>query len=217
MDRPLLSLTLSCSLLLPLLAGSACKKGEEKKAAPEAKTTEPIKVAEAVPTSEEGPVKADRALIDKSLEALADATLTQAGKEGDAGGLPPIKSDSGISCGVDPVLSEVLAHIGFDNKSLKAGAGFRFADVCIGWRPYIKPRTEMYYMISAGEESKETGLLEHRRCIRVRTAEGAFHKDAIMDGPCLELHRKAWAAAAEDAKVEEAAKAEESAKAAKSK
>ncbi len=197
MDRPLLSLALSSLLFVPAVA---CKKGENEKPKAEAKPAEQVIPEETkpAPEPEQGPVKADLALIDKSLNALADATLAKAGKDDAGKGLPPITGEIGLSCGSDGPVSDAVAHIGYDIASLKAGAGFRFADVCVGWRPYIKPRTEMFWMISAGEESKESGMLEHRRCIRVRVVDGALSKDAIIDGPCLEMHRRERAAAEAD-------------------
>jgi hypothetical protein len=190
MDRSLTTLALSCTLLVPLLAGTACKKGEKDKPAPEAKPAETVKEPVKTPVFEQGPVKADVALIDKSLQALADATLAVAAKPGDEGGLPSIKGENGISCGSDPEISAALAHVGFAPKGLQAGAGFRFDDVCVGWQPYVKPRLEIYWMISAGDESKQSGMLEHRRCIRVRSDKDTFSKDEIMDGPCLGVHRR---------------------------
>lgn len=188
MLRSRILLTLSCFLCSSILVGSGCKKGEEKKAAPESK---PAEVTPETPPEvvEEAPVKGDLALIDKTLEAIGDATVSK------GGGLPPVKGDHGISCGDEETVTAALAHVGFDPAPLKEGVGFRFADVCVGWRPYVEPRTEMYWMISAGSPNPENGLMPHRRCLRIRTAEGANTKDAIIDGPCLELHRKGRAAA----------------------
>jgi hypothetical protein len=156
---------------------------------------------------EQPPLEGDRALIDTTLEALADATLAQATKEGDAGGIPPIAGESGFSCGADPDVTSVLSHLGFDVSTLKKEVGFRFINVCLGWRPYIKPITEIYWMISAGATGAETGVMAHRRCLRVRATEGGLEKDPIIDGPCLELHRKSRAAAEAATKAEQEAAA----------
>ena len=200
MLRSRILLSLSCFLCSSILVGSGCKKGEEGKAAPESK---PAEVAPETPpeAAEEPPVKGDLALMDKMLEALGDATVSK------GGGLPPVKGQNGISCGDEAVVSAALAHIGFDAAPLKEGVGFRASDVCVGWRPYLQPPTEMYWMISAGSPNAENGLMPHRRCLRVRVAEGANTKDAIIDGPCLELHRKGRAAAlaAEEKEKKEAA------------
>ncbi len=201
-------LSLACVLCWTLVSSTGCKKKEEK--APT--ETKRVKVVRKTPKTPKAPVdkpplEGDRALIDATLEALADATLAQGAKEGDAGGLPPITGENGIACRDDAAKTAVLAHIGFDMSTLKKEVGFRFINVCVGWRPYIKPVTEFYWMISAGANDAETGLMAHRRCLRVRATESGLEKDPIIDGPCLEMHRvgRAAAEAATKADQEEAA------------
>jgi hypothetical protein len=176
---------------LVVLSGLAsCKKGDkEKAAAPETKVEEPAKTEEPPAPVNTEPVVVDVKLIDATLDGLADATVTSASKEGEAGGLPKLKGELGIACGEDALVGTTLADIGFDVSALKAGKGFAFADVCLGWRPYIEPVTEMYWMISGGVPAKPGDVAPTRRCIRVRKAEAGFEKDAIMDGPCLAMHR----------------------------
>lgn len=181
-------------VLLPALGLSSCKKGEKDKAAApqtEEKVGEAAKLAVAAQ-----PVVVDVKLIDATLAALADATVAHASKEGEAGGLPALDGKTGIACGDDALLASSLAHVAFDASALKAGAGFRFEHVCVGWRPYVQPLTEMYWMISAGEPAGESGMMPTRRCIRVAAAKGAYSKEPIMDGPCLSMHRNAAPTAA---------------------
>jgi hypothetical protein len=189
MLRPRILISYSLVLGLSALAATGCKKGEKADTKQEAK---PAEVTEVTPTevAEQPPLAGDLPLIDKTLVALADATLVKARKPAEAGGLPLLEGEIGIACGTDDHVTMALAAIGFDPTPLKKEMGFRFINVCVGWRPYVKPYNEMFWMISAGAPLPETGVMPHRRCVRVYATEGGFEKAEITDGLCLELHVK---------------------------
>lgn len=187
MLRPRILISYSLVLGLSALAVAGCKKGEKAEPKPEEKPAEVTAVTPAE-TAEQPPLAGDLPLIDETLESLADATLVKARKEGEAGGLPLLEGEIGIACGRDEHVSNALAAIGFDPTPLKKEMGFRYINVCVGWRPYVKPYTEMFWMISAGAPLPETGVMPHRRCVRVYAAAGGYEKAEITDGLCLELH-----------------------------
>ena len=124
-------------------------------------------------------------LIDAALEKLGDATV--AGAAG--AGLPQAAGELGIACGNDKTLGDALKHIGLATEPLQSGKGFLFSDVCIGWRPYVTPVTEIYWMISAGAPAEGEEVMPVRRCLQVLKTEDGFAKAPIIDGPCLTMHR----------------------------
>lgn len=209
MHRSRIIFAFSCLLCWTLVSSTGCKKSDDK-APPETKPTDVVPETPKTPQApvDLPPLEGDIDEINATLEALADATLAQGAKPGDEGGLPPVKGEAGIACRDDAAKTEALAHIGFDVSTLKKEVGFRYINVCLGWRPFIKPVTEIYWMISAGSNDPETGLMAHRRCLRVRATEDGLVKDPIIDGACLEMHRasRARAEAATKAELEEAAK-----------
>lgn len=173
-----------CVAVLCQLALGSCKSKEQDKDDEKAQREEkaPAKAAAEKATPEVPPVEPDLPRIDATLEELADATLK--------GKLPELEGEMGIACGEDELLVSSLAHIGFDAAPLKTGKGFLFRDVCVGWRPIIKPKTEMYWMISAGAPKEGEQVMPVRRCVRIsRQEDASLAKEAIVDGPCLSIHR----------------------------
>ena len=174
---------LAVSIVLgSLLTTVACKSAEDKSANTKSAGTQ------AAPAAAPATVPADMKIIESTLALLADATIKSAKSE-DKPGLPEFSGEMGIACGSDAILGAVLARIGVEAKSLQTNKGFRFEDLCVGWRPYIRPATEMYWMISAGTPAEGESALPIRRCQRVLAGASGYSKDPPMDGPCLSIHR----------------------------
>lgn len=185
MFRPLLRVS-----LLSCLAATACKGKEKASTEPNAESAKPTAstaVKTVTPTPEQAAsVQPDPALIDATLEKLGDATIASAASKG----LPQPQGELGIACGNEATVTGALQHISFADEPLKLGKGFLFRDVCIGWRPYITPVTEIYWMISAGAPAEGEEVMPVRRCLQVLKTDTGFAKAEIMDGPCLTMHRQ---------------------------
>ena len=170
------------------LAGYGCKS-EKPKQEPKQEQAEEVKAEKKEAPAPKTKVTPDVGLMDQAVNALADATLAASAKDGEAGGLPKFKGAMGIACGDDEQVATALKHIGMDAAPLKARKGFGFEDVCLGWRPYIKPRTEIFWMISGGEETGEEMVMAHRRCVRIYLKDDAYVKEEVVEGPCLSVHK----------------------------
>lgn len=169
---------------------SACK-GKEKASAEtkvEPGTAAAGQTAAPEPATPEQatPVQPDVALIDATLQKLGDATIASAASKG----LPQALGNLGIACGNEAPLGAALQYVSFASDPLKLGKGFLFQDVCVGWRPYVAPVTEIFWMISAGAPAEGEELMPVRRCLQVLKTDSGFAKAEIIDGPCLTMHRQ---------------------------